>query len=95
MKKIVIILSLATLISIFSLIEVSGKPALNEENRNLCESEPDKAECIREVEEAKGNLDNGEQQGDSLVNCDIINPETNQMSQMEGTNKRGTLWKNT
>ena len=24
-----------------------------EENRNLCESEPDKAECIREVEEAK------------------------------------------
>jgi len=29
MKKIVIILSLATLISIFSLIEVSGKPALN------------------------------------------------------------------
>ncbi|KAJ7326006.1 hypothetical protein OS493_028728 [Desmophyllum pertusum] len=24
-----------------------------EENRNLCESETDKAECIREVEEAK------------------------------------------
>ena len=26
-----------------------------EENRNLCEDDPDKAECIREVEEARAN----------------------------------------
>lgn len=36
---------------------------LLEENRNLCEDERDKAECIREVEEAKGNHDSTEQQG--------------------------------
>lgn len=29
--------------------------AIEEENRNLCEDDPDKAECIREVEEAKAN----------------------------------------
>ena len=38
---------------------------LKEENRNLCESEPDKAECIREVEEAKGTeqVDGDHRQG--------------------------------
>ena len=39
---------------------------LLEENRNLCEDERDKAECIREVEEAKGNHDSTEQQGASM-----------------------------
>lgn len=39
---------------------------LLEENRNLCEDEPDKADCIREVEEVKGNHDSTEQQGASM-----------------------------
>ena len=39
---------------------------LLEENRNLCEDEQDKAECMREVEEAKGNHDSTEQQGASM-----------------------------
>ncbi|KAK2573783.1 hypothetical protein P5673_001478 [Acropora cervicornis] len=38
---------------------------MKKENRNLCEDEPDKAECIREVEEAKGNHDSTEQQDES------------------------------
>lgn len=39
---------------------------LLEENRNLCEDETDKADCIREVEEVKGNHDSTEQQGASM-----------------------------
>lgn len=38
---------------VLDFFEIFGKPALNEENRNLCESEDDKAECIKEIEEAK------------------------------------------
>ena len=50
---------------------------LLEENRNLCEDEPDKAECIREVEEAKGNHDSTEQQGASMKSyaLDLWSPE--------------------
>ena len=33
-----------------------------EENRNLCEDEPDKAECIKEVEEVKRSLQSEEEQ---------------------------------
>ncbi|KAM7450931.1 hypothetical protein ABFA07_001327 [Porites harrisoni] len=83
------IFALASVILLLCCIEVSGKPALNEENRNLCESEPDKAECIREVEEAKGTeqVDGDHQQGDSLVNCDIVKNPTEEMTDI--------LWRNT
>lgn len=36
---------------------------LKEENRNLCESETDKAECIREVEEAKEPMNEDQPEG--------------------------------
>ncbi|CAH3156454.1 unnamed protein product [Porites evermanni] len=60
------IFALASVTLLLCCIEALGKPALNEENRNLCESEPDKAECIREVEEAKGTeqVDGDHQQGE-------------------------------
>ncbi|XP_068732070.1 uncharacterized protein [Montipora capricornis] len=87
--KTVIISLLIAIISVLNLTDVHAKPSLNEENRNLCEDEPDIAECIREVEDAKGNHDSAEQnQGDSVVNCDVMNPQ----HQMQNTGE--TLWRN-
>ncbi|XP_067054170.1 uncharacterized protein [Acropora muricata] len=88
MKK-EIILFLTAIILVLSRMNAHGKPALNEENRNLCEDEPDKAECIREVEEAKGNHDSTEQQGDSILNCDVMNLPNQMQTPGEA------LWKNT
>ncbi|XP_027054975.1 uncharacterized protein LOC113682026 [Pocillopora damicornis] len=59
---------IATFVLLLSCIDVFGKPALNEENRNLCESEDDKAECIKEIEEAKASPvaeENPEESADS------------------------------
>lgn len=50
----------------FFFFDINDFIYLLEENRNLCEDEQDKAECIREVEEAKGNHDSTEQQGASM-----------------------------
>ena len=50
----------------FFFFDINAVIYLLEENRNLCADEPDKAECVREVEEAKGNHDSTEQQGASM-----------------------------
>ena len=50
----------------FLFFDINDFIYLLEENRNLCEDERDKAECIREVEEAKGNHDSTEQEGASM-----------------------------
>ncbi|XP_068685450.1 uncharacterized protein [Montipora foliosa] len=68
--KTVIISLLIAIISVLNLTDVHAKPSLNEENRNLCEDEPDIAECIREVEDAKGNHDSAEQNQDESTTPD-------------------------
>ncbi|XP_031565933.1 uncharacterized protein LOC116301074, partial [Actinia tenebrosa] len=46
-------LVLAFIFSHLFLLCVVSKPTLDEEKRNLCEGEPNLAECLMEVEEAK------------------------------------------
>ncbi|KAL9963846.1 hypothetical protein ACROYT_G027396 [Oculina patagonica] len=65
------ILMLVIFISLLSRIKVSGKPALNEENRNLCDGDPDKAECIREIEEAKASPGIDEVQQEVLTSTNL------------------------